>query len=154
MKIIEYLSKDMILTGIAAEDKYSLCKLIVDHLISKEVIAEERQKILIDKIMERESMSSTGIGGGVAIPHASGEDIDSIIIVVAQIPDGVDFDAIDDAPVDLVFMIIGSERVPRIHLQLLATIVRVCKNVELVNALKKAADASTMYELIAGFDKE
>jgi len=154
MKISEYLSKDMILTGIKTENKSGLCKLIVDHLISKNIIAEERRKILIDKIMERESMSSTGIGGGVAIPHASGEDIDNIIIVVAQIPDGVDFDAIDDAPVDLVFMIIGSERVPRIHLQLLATIVRVCKNEQLVKALRKASDAGEMYELIASFDKE
>ncbi|VAX21302.1 hypothetical protein MNBD_NITROSPINAE04-172 [hydrothermal vent metagenome] len=154
MKISEYLSKDMILTGIKTENKYSLCKLIVDHLISKKIIAEERREILIDKIIERESMSSTGIGGGVAIPHASGEDIDNIIIVVAQIPDGVDFDAIDDAPVDLVFMIIGSERVPRIHLQLLATIVRVCKNVELVKALREASDVGEMYELIAGFDRE
>lgn len=153
MNIIEYLSKDMILTGITTDDKAGLCGLIVDHLISRKIITKDRRKILIDKIMERESMSSTGIGGGVAIPHASGEDIDNMIVIIAQIPDGVEFDSIDDAPVDLVFMIIGSERVPRTHLQLLATIVRACKNIELVGSLKKAADASEMYELIAGFDR-
>lgn len=153
MNIIEYLSKDMILTGVATDDKTGLCELIVDHLINKKIITGDRRKILVDKIMERESMSSTGIGGGVAIPHASGEDIDNMIIIIAQIPDGVEFDAIDDAPVELVFMIIGSERVPRVHLQLLATIVRACKNKELVGSLKKAADAVEVYELIAGFDR-
>jgi PTS system nitrogen regulatory IIA component len=76
-----------------------------------------------------------------------------MIVIVAQIPGGVEFDAIDDAPVDLVFMIIGSERVPRTHLQLLATIVRACKNDKLIGSLKKASDASEMYELIAGFDR-
>ncbi len=152
MKITEYLSEDMILTGIKPTDKTHLCEIFVDHLISKSTIALDRRQILIDKLMERESLSSTGIGGGVAIPHASGENIDNMIVGVGQIPDGVDYGAIDDKPVNLVFIIIGSERVPRVHLQLLATIVHACKNKQLVESLKQASSSKQVYGLIAAFD--
>lgn len=152
MKITEFLSEEMVLIGIKPESKTNLCEIVVDHLISRSVISKGRRQILIDKIMERESLSSTGIGDGVAIPHASGESIDKMIVAIAQIPDGMDFASIDDKPVNLVFMIIGSERVPRVHLRLLATIVRACKNRELVKSLKEADESKKVFDLIVSFD--
>lgn len=152
MKITEYLTEDLIITGIQPTGKQDLCGIFVDHLIEKGKISPDRRDILIEKLLEREALSSTGIGLGVAIPHASGENIENMLVVIGQIPRGVDYDSIDGEPVKLVFMIIGSERVPRVHLQLLATIVRACKNTDLVESLQKASTPRSMFELISEFD--
>jgi mannitol/fructose-specific phosphotransferase system IIA component (Ntr-type) len=125
---------------------------MVDSLIEAKRLLPDRKKILIDKLLEREALSSTGIGGGVAIPHASGENIEQMLVAIGQVPGGVEYEAIDDEPVELVFMIIGSERVPRVHLQLLATIVRACKNSELVKELKTSDNGTDIYKLIEQFD--
>jgi len=153
MKITDFFTEDLVLAGLKPVDKSQACEMMVDHLIEKGRIAQDRRKILLDKLMEREALSSTGIGGGVAIPHASGENIDNMLVAVGQIPEGVDYDAIDDEPVRIIFMIIGSERLPRVHLQLLAMIVRACKNHDLVESLIKASSAKEIYNLIAEFDK-
>ena len=148
MNMAEYLSKDMIMTGLAPVDKKAVCEAMVDHIVAMGQIDADRRDPLVEKLMEREGLSSTGIGGGVAIPHASGEAIDSMLVAVAQIPDGVEFDALDSNPVKLVFMIIGSERSPRTHLQLLAMIVRICKNKEVVESLINAASQHAVYEQV------
>ncbi len=152
MRITEYLSEELVLVGVTPRDKHDFFEWMIDQLISKGNIKDDRRKIVLEKLMEREAQSSTGIGGGVAIPHASGEDIEKMIVAVAQIPEGVAFDAIDDEPVNLAFMIIGSERVPHVHLRLLATIARACRNKELVGAIVKAEDAGAIYQRILEFD--
>jgi len=154
MKITDFLGEDLIETGVETSDKSGLCETIVDFLISKNKIRKERRQILLDKLIERESLSSTGIGGGVAIPHASGENIDDMIVAIVQIPKGVDYSAIDNEPVRLAFVIIGSERVPRVHLQLLATIVRACKNKELIEAMQEAGSSEDIYSLMLDFDRK
>lgn len=153
LKITEYLTNDLVLTGIKPTDKKDVCEIMVDMLIEKGKIGSDRKEILMEKILEREELSSTGIGQGVAIPHASGEDIESMLVAVGQIPEGVDYDSIDGAPVNLVFMIIGSQRSAREHLQLLAAIVRACKNHDLVEKLLGSVSADEMYGHIKEFCK-
>lgn len=151
MKITDYFSEDLVAVGLKPADKHEMCEKMVALLIDKGKISEDRRSILLEKLMEREALSSTGIGGGVAIPHASGENIDNTLVAVGQAPEGVDFDAIDDAPVKLVFMIVGSDRSPREHLQLLASIVRILKNKELVNKLLMTGSAKEVFDLIDSF---
>ncbi len=153
LKITEYLTSDLVLTGMKPEDKKDVCEIMVDMLIEKGKLSGDRKKILIEKLMEREALSSTGIGQGVAIPHASGENIENMLVAVGQVPGGVDYESIDGAPVNLVFMIIGSERSAREHLQLLAAIVRACKNHGLVEKLLNSESADEMYGHIKDFCK-
>ncbi len=153
MKVTDFIGEELIFTGLVAEGKASLIGQMVDKVIAAGRLTPERRDPLVDKLMEREALSTTGIGGGVAIPHASGEAIDEMMVVVGQVPDGVDYDAIDGAPVKLLFMIIGSERSPRTHLQLLAAIVRVCKNRPLVEGLETAATPADAMALFVGTDR-
>jgi len=153
MNLSDYLTEELTLVGMEATDKREVCEKMVAHLVEKSALAPERQEALVQKLMEREALSSTGVGGSVGIPHASGEDIDTMLVVMGQFPAGVEFDALDDEPVQLVFMIIGSERSPRSHLQLLAMIVRICKNRELVEKLIAASDSATAYHLATHMDE-
>jgi len=152
MKITEFINENLILTGLAARDKAGLLGAMVDHLIAKGVIEASRRELLTGKLMEREALSSTGIGGGVAIPHASGERVERMVIAAARLANPVDFDAIDGQPVRLVFMIIASERAPREHLQLLAAIVRALKNEELTRKLLAAKTPRQAFEALAAHD--
>lgn len=154
MKIIDFLSKDLVLVGLKPKDKGQVCEMMVDLLIEKGKISADRRKILLEKLLEREQLSSTGIGSGVAIPHASGENVDDVLVAVAQVPDGVDFDSIDAEPVKIVFLIIGSDRSARKHLQLLASIVRALKNKELVDHLLNATYPQEVYDFIEDFCKD
>jgi len=127
-----------------------LLALMVDRIVAAGAIGADRRDPLIAKLTERERLSSTGIGGHVGIPHASGENIGDMIVAVGVLPDGVAFDAIDGEPVRLVFLIVGSERAPRIHLQLLAAIVRFCKNRQVAEKLMAADDPADAYAVIVG----
>lgn len=154
MNLTEFVSEELIFTALVADDKEGLIGAMVDRVIEAGRLPADRRAPLVEKLMEREALSTTGIGGGVAIPHASGEAIDSMLVAVGQIPGGVAYEALDDAPVKLVFMIIGSERSPRTHLQLLARLVRICKNRPLVERLEQAATAAEAMALIAGTDRD
>jgi len=153
MNITDCLSEDLVITGFNPAGKSETIDMMVDHLVAVKRISPDRRGLLISKLMERESLSSTGIGGGVAIPHASGENIDSMLIVLGLAPGGVDFDAMDGQPVKIIFLIVGSERAPKAHLQLLATIVRACRNGDLIASLLSAPDAKSAYASLCSYEK-
>jgi mannitol/fructose-specific phosphotransferase system IIA component (Ntr-type) len=147
MNMTEYLSEEMVMVGLEPEGKTDILEQMVDRLVEKGRLPADRRDPLVKKLLDREELSSTGIGGGVAIPHASGEAIDKMIVAVAQIPGGVEFDSLDNKPAQIIFMIIGSDQSPRTHLQLLAMIVRVCKRRDLVEGMIKADSAAAIYKL-------
>ncbi|MDH5637832.1 MAG: PTS sugar transporter subunit IIA, partial [Nitrospinota bacterium] len=136
MKITEYLTKEMIAVDLRASGKEEAIAAMVDHIVAQGGVDSGRRGALIDKLTEREALGSTGVGGGVAIPHASGEDMEKMMVAIGKFSEGVDYDAIDGKPVNLVFMIVGPTRQPRAHLQLLAAIVRTLRNKPLLQSIQ------------------
>lgn len=152
MRITEYISEDIVIAGIRHCSKTEALGVMVDHLITTGKLNADRREILLGKLMERENLSSTGIGGGVAIPHASGESMDNIIVAVGQSLEGVEFDSLDAEPVKVIFLIVGSERAPKAHLQILAMIVRLCKTHDLIKSIAAARNASEIFGILSGTD--
>ena len=152
MRITDYLSEDLVIAGIPSCSKPEALGAMVDHLISAGKLSADRREILLSKLMERESLASTGIGGGVAIPHASGENVDNMILAVGQSPNGVEFDSIDGHPAKVIFLIVGSERAPRMHLQMLAMIVKICKSQDMIKAVAEAQAPSEIFGILSGTD--
>ncbi|MFW2331415.1 MAG: PTS sugar transporter subunit IIA [Nitrospinota bacterium] len=149
MELSNYLSENLILLGIEAKSKTELLEKMVAHIIEKGVVTPDRSDILVEKLLERETLSSTGIGSAIAIPHASGEAIkEEMVVVVGQSAEGLDYGAIDDEPVKLFFMLISSDKSPKAHLQLLAAIVRLCKNRDLIDHLMNATNSKEAYDYI------
>jgi mannitol/fructose-specific phosphotransferase system IIA component (Ntr-type) len=154
MRITEYLSEDLVIAGIPPCSKTEALGTLVDRLITAGKLNADRRETLLAKLMERENLSSTGIGGGVAIPHASGENVDDMIVAVGQSPEGVEFDSLDGQPVKAIFLIVGSERAPRTHLQLLAMIVRLCKTHDLIKSIAEAGSASEIFAILSVTDNK
>ena len=93
---------------------------------------------VLDKLLERERVTSTGIGDGVAIPHAFLPELDHMIVALARIHDGLDFDAIDGRPVRLALLLVGPRSAENLHLRLLARIARLLSHKSFMNSLLDA----------------
>ncbi len=93
---------------------------------------------LTRRLLEREKLGCTGLGGGVAIPHCKLNGVDDIVLAIATVPAGVDFHAPDGVPVTLIFLILSPAQSPALHLQALARISRLLKTAGVADALRRA----------------
>ena len=102
-----------------------------------------------DRLAEREKLGSTGFGGGVAIPHAKIAGLDGIVGAVARLGQPIDFEAVDDMPVDLVFMLLSPPDAGADHLKTLARVSRALRDPDFVAKLRGAASRDALYALLA-----
>ena len=93
---------------------------------------------IFDRLLERERLGSTGLGHGIALPHARMRDIDQAYGAFIQLSQGVDFDAVDGKPVDLLFALLVPEAATQEHLQLLATLAGMFSNPDFCASLRRA----------------
>lgn len=126
MKTTDILAKDSIAINIRVNDKKELLETMV------QMASRSGNIIRLDdatrEIFERERIMSTGIGKGIAIPHAKTNAVKETIAALATLDEPIDFDSIDDKPVDLVFLLLGRENNVGMHLRLLSKISRYLNN--------------------------
>ncbi len=151
MRILEVLVKDTINTDLKSTDK----KGIIEELVaSVSKITGKDSKEFIDVIMDREKLGSTGIGGGIGIPHGKLKNLESLILGFGLSRKGVDFDSIDGRPTHLFFLILTPENSTGLHLKILARISRILKNDSFKKKLLKAADSDQVYSIIEEIDED
>ena len=105
--------------------------------------------VLLDRLHEREQLGTTGIGDGVAVPHARTE-LTGLHGILARLKHPVDFDAVDDRPVDLVFMLLAPEQAEAEHLKALSKIARLVRERSVRHAMRGAQDAQALYAIAVG----
>ncbi|MEM6453821.1 MAG: PTS sugar transporter subunit IIA [Acidobacteriota bacterium] len=129
----------LILPDLKASDRATVLRLLAEGIVDAGALDDANA--LYRKLDERESLGSTGIGGGVAIPHCKVDGLDDVVLAVGMTRNrdvGVDFDAVDGQPVHLFFVIVSPAKAPAAHLQCLAAISKWVKtpgNVDAVLAL-------------------
>jgi PTS system nitrogen regulatory IIA component len=94
---------------------------------------------IFDRLLERERLGSTGLAGGVALPHARMPGIENTRGAFIRLDEGVDFDALDQQPVDLIFALMVPEDAPDMHLQILAKLAALFGDAAKADALRKAS---------------
>jgi PTS system nitrogen regulatory IIA component len=152
MKLREILSPERILIdsdGTLLADKSAALQALA-RLLAPAVEAPEPR--VLQLLVEREQLQSTGIGEGVAIPHASAEDAPRQAAAVLLCPKGLAFDAIDGAPVTIVFGVIGPRRATGEHLRTLARISRLLRDAGSRAKLGASADAQAAFLYIDAQD--
>ena len=107
---------------------------------------EERR--LFDRLIEREALGSTGIGGGIAIPHGRMTALSQPRGLFARLAHPIDFDAIDERPVDTVFLLVAPEGAGADHLKALARVSRLLRDRSLVEKLRATDSADALYSLL------
>ena len=107
------------------------------------------ERRLFDRLLERERLGSTGIGGGIAIPHGRMAGLSKPVGMFARLAHGVDFDSIDERPVDTVFLLLAPEGAGADHLKALARIARLLRDVDVAKKLRASRDAQAIYSVLA-----
>jgi mannitol/fructose-specific phosphotransferase system IIA component (Ntr-type) len=153
MKLSEIIPSD---GGISAElkatEKAAVIEEMVDLLISANRIEESARSKVIKALMDREELGSTGIGGGVAVPHAKNDSISDLICAVGRSKTGVNFDALDGEPVFIVFLLLSSKTASGSHLEALAFISRLVRDDQYTGFLRKAKDEDDIRDLLSEAD--
>lgn len=120
-------------------------------------MAKEHYNLDMDAVfstlLEREKLGTTGIGKGIAIPHGRIDAIDSIHGLFIRLARPINFDSVDEAPVDLVFALLAPAESGADHLKALSRISRALRNSETVDKLRTAKDKAALYLILAGPDK-
>ncbi|MDR1942430.1 MAG: PTS sugar transporter subunit IIA [Endomicrobium sp.] len=149
MKIMDFLSPDAITVDLKSADKKSAIVELVEIL--KSVKKVKKTDEIIDVILEREKLGSTGIGQGVAIPHGKTDALQEQIGVLGISRKGIEFNSLDGEPVHIVFLLVGPVEVAGQHLKALSRISRLFKDKFLRQAIR---DASTKEEVIKIIQQE
>ncbi|MBU0543898.1 MAG: PTS sugar transporter subunit IIA [Proteobacteria bacterium] len=151
MKILEVLPKEAIITDMKSKVK----KEVIEELVASiSKITGINSAELIKVLLERERLGSTGIGGGIGIPHGKLKNLESLIMGFGLSRKGVDFESIDGRPTHLFFILLTPENSTGLHLKLLARISRLLKNESFKNKLMKATDSNQVYSIIEEVDED
>ena len=105
-------------------------------------------RVIFEALIERERLGSTGVGHGIAIPHARLSEMTRLEGFFARLETPIEFEAVDDAPVDLVFLLLVPEESGADHLKALARISRLLRNEGVTNTLRNASSAEEIYETL------
>jgi len=148
MKINDVLNKEAINVNLTARDKKGVLEELVMPVASAAGTTKEQ---LVKVLLERERLGSTGIGGGIGIPHGKLKNMDSLILGFGLSRQGVNFESMDGRPTHIFFLLLTPENSAGIHLKLLARISRLLKNDEFKAQLMQSQTAE---DIIAAISKE
>ena len=135
MDLSDLINVPAILPALKANSKKQLLQLLSERAAAISGIPERE---VFDTILQRERLGSTGVGNGIAIPHGKLKSLNKIIGVFARLETPVDFEALDDQPVDLVFMLLAPEGAGADHLKALSRIARALRDQDLVARLRSS----------------
>lgn len=103
---------------------------------------------IFDMLLQRERLGSTGMGRGVAIPHVKFRNLERIHCLFARLEEPIDFDAMDNEPVDLIFLLIAPEHASGDHLKALARISRLLREPKSINRLRTSKDKAALFAIL------
>ncbi len=136
---------DAVLACVKASGKKALLAELASRAATLFKLDERR---LFDRVLERERLGSTGIGGGIAVPHARMAGLTAPVGLFARLVQPIDFDSIDERPVDIVFLLIAPEGAGADHLKALARVSRLLRDRALVDKLRATDNADALYALL------
>jgi PTS system nitrogen regulatory IIA component len=151
MKILDVLNEETIIVDLKATDK----KGVLDELVAPVArFADVSHDNLVRVLMERERLGSTGIGGGIGIPHGKYKELDSLVLGFGLSRKGVNFESLDGRPAYLFFLLMTPENAAGIHLKLLARISKMLRDDEVKKRLMQTETAQDVMAVIEQEDEE
>jgi fructose-specific phosphotransferase system IIA component len=136
MKLLNYCSPELCFASLKAANRRECLEVLVDRL--GELGRINDSQVLLKAILAREEMESTGIGGGMALPHVRSDQLAGSVVMIAHLAEPVEFGSVDGEPVDLVFLLVGSRELPGQQLRVLARISKLLRIDSFLAALRAA----------------
>jgi PTS system nitrogen regulatory IIA component len=113
-------------------------------------LSGQNERIVFETLMQREKLGSTGVGNGIAIPHGKLPNLPKLFGLFARLDRGIDFEALDGQPVDLIFLLLAPEGAGADHLKALARVARLLRDTEVATKLRESRDADALYAVLTG----
>ena len=146
MKIGEILFENQIVAELEARDKAGVLRELAAHMCAHADAVPTGADEVAHALLDRERLGSTGVGEGVAIPHAKIPGLNELVACFGRAARGVPFDAIDERPVNLIFVLLVPENSAGAHLKALARISRLLKNASFRTTLLGLPDRRSIYD--------
>lgn len=145
MQLNEILSLDCTLCAVQDSSKKKLLET-VSSVVAPKLVGINRTEVF-DSLLQRERLGSTGIGLGIAIPHGRLSKASKPVAVLITLAQAIDFDAIDNQPVDIIFALLVPENEPEQHLQTLSEVARRLNDKECCRALRKTTTDQELFDV-------
>ena len=152
MKIMDYLNEERVIPDLKGTDKASVLKELSNVLVKPCLVTSEEE--LLQVLLDREKLGSTGIGEGVAIPHGRLKKLKNFFISFGRSIKGVDFDSIDRKPSQLFFLVMAPENSAVDNLRLLSRMVTLFKGPTFKKRLMEAQSRNELFQIISEEDKK
>ena len=145
MEISDLLTPQAVIAKLRATSK----KQVLQELAKRaSELVGEHERAIFDVLLERERLGTTGVGGGVAIPHGKLASLPRMLGVFARLEKPVDFESIDEQPVDLIFMLLAPASAGADHLKALARVSRLLRDRKICEKLRGSDTADALYALL------
>lgn len=148
MKLAKLLSADRIILDMESVEHWPAITELVDHLVKSGALPPEQREEMLAALKAREDQVSTGIGAGVAIPHAFSDELEDVVAVFGRSKAGLDFEALDQAPVHLVVLFIVPRKDYHLHLRTLSAIAKMFTNVDVRRQLSEAESCDEILAIL------
>lgn len=145
MTLDTIIDRQSVLAGLKPQNKKQLLQELSQAMAGRIAIDH---RVIFETLLKREKLGSTGLGQGIAIPHGKLAKCNRIFGVFARLDKPIDFEALDDAPVDLIFLLIAPENAGADHLNALSRAARVLRDQSLVATLRSTRDPSALYSIL------
>jgi nitrogen PTS system EIIA component len=146
MKIADLIGPDRVIVGLRVADKTQLLQELAGRAATALPID---RRTIFEALLARENLGSTGLGKGFALPHARLEDLPTTFALFARLVRPIDFDSIDERPVDLAILLLTRANGANDHLTTLATLSRPLRDEAFVRRIRQAPDAASLHRLLA-----
>jgi nitrogen PTS system EIIA component len=145
MEIVDLLAPEAVIASLKAQNKKQLLQELADHASRLTGLPERR---IFETLIERERLGSTGMGQGIAIPHGRLAGLSRIVGLFARLETPLAYDAVDNQPVDLVFMLLAPDGAGADHLKALARVSRLLRNQATCEKLRATSKPEVLYALL------
>ena len=152
MKLSQIIEEDDIIPELKANNKAGVLEELAEIICRHEPML--RKEKLVQVLMEREKLGTTGIGDGIAIPHGKIDILKMPLLSFGRSKEGIDYEAIDNKPVYLFFLLVAHENSSGLHLHILARIAKLLKSSKFKKRLMEAKTKEDIYKTIIEADKE
>jgi PTS system nitrogen regulatory IIA component len=150
LRLADYLREDLVLWDLPRLDKAAFVKAFVAEVAARLPALDERD--LLDRLLAREEQQSTGIGGGLALPHCILPGLEQTLLIVGRTGEGLDFAALDDQPVDLLFLLLSPPDAADEHLRVLARLARIIDAEATLAQLRSAEGPQELFRMLIAED--
>ena len=145
MEIRDLLQPEAVIAGLKVTSKKQALQELARHAATVTGVNERK---IFETLLERERLGTTGVGNGIAIPHGKLSELTKLYGVFARVEKPIDFDAIDEQPVDLIFLLLAPEGAGADHLKALARVSRLLRDSSMCEKLRGADTADGLYMLL------